>query len=287
LDERPGEPARPSTRVVQISDLHLGAATDQPRQASALSAFRALSARLSGMDLDLLIATGDLVVDHPDHARDHRFARRALATLNVPVRTVPGNHDVGDHRSRAGLPPDWHGVPVTSRRIRAWRDRWGTPYWRHDLPGWTLFGLNSQVMGSGLGEEADQWAWLRRELRGLRLSRPRLAVAVFMHEGILAPHLDAPRDAWMNVPTDAAMLFLDTFAAVDLRLVASGHTHRYACEHRDGIWHVTAPSLTGPIPLRPDMLQAAGRREPGVLAYTFEPERFSVEFLTASSGARG
>lgn len=280
-EQHPDQPApgRRPTRIAQLSDLHLGADIDLPRQAAALAAFRELEASLPAWDLDLVIVTGDLITDDPDDARDHWFARRLLETLDLPVWTVPGNHDVGDHAQRAGLPADWHGAPVTSDRVRAWRAIWGQPYWKRVIPGWTLLGLNSQVMGSGLVEEAHQWTWLHREAHAQRQYRPSAPVAIFMHEGVVTPHLRTPRDAWMQVPTDAGALLLDTVAGIDLRLIAAGHTHRYAHERRDGIWHVTAPSLSGPIPFRPDMLQPTGLREAGALVYTFGPHGFTVDFM--------
>jgi 3',5'-cyclic AMP phosphodiesterase CpdA len=271
---------RPLTRIAQVSDPHLGADVDQPRQAAALAALESLATALPTLDLDAVIVSGDVIIDDPDDQRDHKFAHNVLARLDLPVWIVPGNHDVGDHRVRAGLPPDWHGAEVTSVRVRAWHALWGRSYWRHDVPGWRLYGLNSQVMGSGLAEEADQWSWLHLELGELLESHPSTLVAVFMHEGVIAPRMTPPRDAWMNVPTDSGSALLEMLGRVDLRLIASGHTHRHASEETMGIWHVTAPSITGPIPLRPDMLQAIGHREPGVLVYTFAPGGFTFEFMT-------
>ncbi|GAA0557358.1 hypothetical protein A8924_3108 [Saccharopolyspora erythraea NRRL 2338] len=50
---------------------------------------------------------------------------------------------------------DWHGAPVTSARIQTWHAFWGRSSWRHDIPGWTLSGLKSLVMGGDLVEEDD------------------------------------------------------------------------------------------------------------------------------------
>lgn len=270
---------RRPVRIAQVSDLHLGADLRRLRQSTALAAFGAFAAASRSLDLDAVIVSGDIVVDHPDDSRDRLFARRTLDTLGLPVHVVPGNHDVGDHRIRRGLPPDWHGPLVTSARVRAWQRSWGRPYWRRDLPGWVLFGLNSQVMGSGLPEEAEQLCWLRAQLDELRQALAPALLAVFMHEGVIAPGAVVPEDAWPAVPMKAGARLLSAFSGLPLRLIASGHTHRHAQEERDGTVHITAPSTAGPIPFRLDMLQVAGSDASGFLVHEFRPGAFSVEFV--------
>lgn len=81
-------------RILQISDSHLFA---DPKGSllgvetlSALQAVIALAKAEAG-DLDLILATGDLVQDHSTDG--YHLVQQQLSSFGVPVYALPGNHD--------------------------------------------------------------------------------------------------------------------------------------------------------------------------------------------------
>lgn len=251
--------------VVQVSDLHLGDAGGEARSALGSAHWTRFRTAIELTPPDVVVISGDVVVEDPDDDRDQDAARARIARLDVPTLIVPGNHDVGDHPIRTGLPADWHGKPVTAERVSAWERRWGPSFWLHDVGRWRIIGLNAQILGSGTPHERAQWDWL--ETIALAPDNHRPAV-VFLHESLLPrPDHHAP-DIWMSVPAAASGRLARLCTARGVRLVGSGHTHRHREWTLNGIRQVTAPSLAGPIvPVRDDMLQPDGDDTPGWLVH--------------------
>ena len=78
-------------RVVQVADLHLSPAHDYH-----YDNWQRVVAWINREQPDLVVANGDLVLEDPDSEEDHAYARAALGRIAVPLRCLPGNHDVGD-----------------------------------------------------------------------------------------------------------------------------------------------------------------------------------------------
>lgn len=255
--------------IAHTSDLHIGRASGSERHARGRSGWARFRRFVDATRPDLVVVSGDIVVDDPDDVADLREARTLIGELAVPFVVVPGNHDVGDHPSRDGLPADWHGKSVSASRVSRWEAEWGRSYWLRDLGGWRMVGLNSQLFGSGLECEHLQWSWLEHEALPMDLRRPTIVVA---HESLhLRPEhtgvTERCDDSWMSLPRESSERLADLFRRRPVRLVSSGHTHRHLEWTIDGIKQVTAPSLVGAIPFRPDMTQPCGDAAPGWLTY--------------------
>ena len=97
---------------------------------------------------DMVIHAGDISWDGASHPPDLGYAQAQLGRLHVPLRVIPGNHDVGDE------PPGCPGSPLIEGDLLArYCDAFGADYWRVDQGGWTLLGVNGQLFGSGLPRE--------------------------------------------------------------------------------------------------------------------------------------
>lgn len=221
------EGGRPPVRLVQISDTHLshlgGVATRNLE--------RVISFVNEVLAPDLVVHTGDIICLTPDLDEDRRAALAALGGFEAPVRFLPGNHDVGE----PGDAP-WMGIEVTSRWVADHRARFGPDRFAEALGGWTLLGINAELLGSGLEEEQAQWAWLAAVLDEDH-DRP---TALFSHKPLWAPRagegaarsdLDAARERLLSLP-----------GARMLRAIGSGHLHRYRRRTRPGLLEVWAPS---------------------------------------------
>jgi 3',5'-cyclic AMP phosphodiesterase CpdA len=75
----------PSTRLLHISDLHVGT-----REAPEVE--RSLAALIERAAPELVVASGDLT--HRGRPEQHAAAAAFLRSLGPPVLAIPGNHDI-------------------------------------------------------------------------------------------------------------------------------------------------------------------------------------------------
>jgi 3',5'-cyclic AMP phosphodiesterase CpdA len=252
-------------RIVQISDTHLthkGGVTNEN--------FAMLVEYVNDvLKPDLVINTGDLVILSPDSEEDREFARAAHEGFDAPVLIVPGNHDVG-------MPGDdpWMGISTTSDRVFAYRNSFGSDRFV-ELPDstWAIIGFNSELLSSGLEEEDEQWQWLERvaqEVRGR-------CVALFLHRPLWSP-MPEVTDHELALPDADRERILGIFSDSRLRLVASGHLHRYMRAEQDETLTISAPSSA--FIVRGGSL---GINQLGVVEYRIEGERLDAYFRSVPS----
>lgn len=238
-------------RIVQVSDLHLSRA-----RAYYLDNWDIVIDWLERERPDLVVATGDVMLSSPDDADDMAFAREQLDRIPVPWKAIPGNHDIGDNVVSGSM-----RQRVDATRRGRWLDTFGIDYWRHDLGGWTLVGVNAQILNSdGLEAEAEQAAWLADTVAAVPAERP---IALFVHKPLF---MDRPSETAMSadcLDLEARRRLMAPFAGRALRLIASGHKHQYRSFGLDGIIHLWAPS-TGVINFGPDK-KMWGLRQVGFL----------------------
>jgi hypothetical protein len=137
-----------------------------------------------------------------------------------------------------GLAP-WKGLRVTSKRVAAHREVFGQDRFARREDGWLMVGINSELLGSGLDEEAEQWQWLESELSAPGHQR----VLIFCHKPLWLPRA-TPSEAALTVPDEARERLL-ALAGDRLAAVGSGHLHRYRRRprpERPGVLEVWAPS---------------------------------------------
>jgi 3',5'-cyclic AMP phosphodiesterase CpdA len=255
-------------RLTQISDTHLAR-----RLQKLTDNFHCVSEHIDATRPDLIVNTGDLAFDAPTSPDDLKFAKELHDALPVPCRHLPGNHDVGDNPTAVGAAPK---LPATEQERQKYLAVIGEDRWRFDAAGWCFIGLNTLIMNTGIESEAGQFDWLAAEL-GRIDGKP---VALFLHKPLF---LDAPDDAETvetairYVPQPRRKDLLDMFAAVDLRLVASGHVH----QRRDFTFgrtrHVWAPSIGFILPER--IQPIIGTKEVGLVEYRFQPDAFEVRHV--------
>lgn len=257
-------------RLTQISDTHLGR-----RFKGLVANFHRISEHIDAARPDLVVNTGDVSFDGPTSRDDVEFAKGLHDTLPVPCRHLPGNHDIGDNPTLIGPAP----APLVSDAHRQqFCDVIGADHWQFEAAGWCFIGLNSLVMNSGLSFEAEQFDWLASNLSRAN-GRP---VALFLHKPLFLNLPDDPETvdtAIRYVPQAARQRLIETFARVDLRLVASGHVH----QRRDFTFghtrHVWAPS-TGFV-INDKRQVRIGLKETGLVEYRFQPDSFEVRHVKA------
>jgi 3',5'-cyclic AMP phosphodiesterase CpdA len=257
-------------RLTQISDTHLAR-----RLQKLTDNFHRVGEHIDATRPDLVVNSGDISFDGPTSRADLEFAKELHDALPVPCRHLPGNHDIGDNPTAVGPVPK---QPATEECRKNYLSVVGNDRWRFDEAGWCFIGLNSLIMNTGIDSEAEQFDWLTSELSRAN-GKP---VALFLHKPLF---LNTPEDpeiessAIRYVPQPRRKNLIDMFAAVDLRLVASGHVHQRRDFTYRHIRHVWAPSAG--FVISDAMQERIGIKEVGLVEYRFQPDSFEVRHVRA------
>jgi 3',5'-cyclic AMP phosphodiesterase CpdA len=245
-------------RIVQLSDTHISHLGGIPTENMSLLTSYINNERRP----DLVVHTGDVVIANPDSAPDRDAARRLLAQIDAPLLMLPGNHDVGESADNP-----WMNLPVTSERIVGYSATWGDDRFFHkgeatDRSGnWVFIGLNSERFGSGLPQEDEQWDWLA----GAAERAGGKSVMLFLHKPLWFP---GGSQSGITVPAADRRRLIALFADARLRVVASGHLHRYRHAFEGDILTVWAPSMTFATPADPK--RGLEPSSPGIVEYLID-----------------
>ncbi|SDB73551.1 metallophosphoesterase family protein [Belnapia rosea] len=249
--------------ILQISDAHLSPRTGLFRETLAR-----LRAWAEAERPDLLIASGDLSLDGADHEEDLAFAAGLLRDFPAPLLAIPGNHDVGSHART--MPAQ----PVDATRLERFRRVVGPDWWLRDLPGWRIIGLDTEIMGTGLPEEAAQAGFIAEAaVAGGR------RIALFLHKPVFvtAPE-DQTFDYW-SVPPHARAALAPLLDHPGLRLVASGHLHLHHGFQHGAVRYAWAPPASFVVnpPLQAGL---PGERDTGALVHRLLEDRVDTALVS-------
>jgi 3',5'-cyclic AMP phosphodiesterase CpdA len=257
-------------RLTQISDTHLAR-----RLQKLTDNFHRVGEHIDATRPDLVVNSGDISFDGPTSRADLEFAKELHDALPVPCRHLPGNHDIGDNPTAVGPVPK---QPATEECRQNYLSVVGNDRWRFDEAGWCFIGLNSLIMNTGIDSEAEQFDWLTAELSRAN-GKP---VALFLHKPLF---LNTPEDpeiessAIRYVPQPRRKNLIEMFAAVDLRLVASGHVHQrrdFTYRHTRHVWAPSAGFV-----ISDAMQERIGIKQTGLVEYRFAPDSFEVRHVRA------
>jgi 3',5'-cyclic AMP phosphodiesterase CpdA len=246
-----------STRVLHVSDLHIGArrALHEPEVEGAIAEL------VERIDPALVLATGDLT--HRGRRAEHEAAASFLRSLGPPLVVIPGNHDI------PFLPP--------ARFVRTWHEF--NREWQTTQPVFTsgelhVVGLNSVrpwrhqsgAIRDGQLEEAATRLGSARE--------GALRVVALHHQLVGAPWRTRKK------PVSRRSHVLAHLVDCGAELIVGGHIHQGAvCERHEfevvsgdvrGAVVTTAPGFGRPRPHR----RGEAR---GVLVYSADERRIRVE----------
>jgi len=265
-------PLKSSFRLTQITDTHLGA-----RFPAFTENFDRVSEHIDDTRPDLVINSGDVAFDGPDHPADFDFAKSLHNALPVDCRYLPGNHDIGDNPTLVGKQPAQRVSEANRQNFIA---AFGEDRWQFDAAGWCFIGLNSLVMNTSLPCEAEQSEWLAGQLSEAQ----RKPVALFIHKPL---YRDAPGDeeiaatSFRYVPMPARKSLIEMLDSANVRLVACGHVHQRRDFSFGNVRHIWAPSAS--FVIKSDAKQEPiGIKETGLVEYVFQPESFEVRHVRAA-----
>lgn len=223
-------------RIAQISDTHLS--EEKP---FFIENFRRIGAALRASSPDLVVNSGDISLDGADDETDLAAARALHDALDLPIRYLPGNHDLGDSQD---APAHGEGAIDLDRRERYLR-HFDMDFWSFDVPGWRVLGINAQLLGSDLAEAAAEQEslvyWAASTLEARRL-------ALFLHKPLFDQDCRETAVTGRFVNPVPRRRLLELLAKAPPALVACGHVHQYRELQTDGASHVWATSTAFVIP---------------------------------------
>jgi 3',5'-cyclic AMP phosphodiesterase CpdA len=257
-------------RLAHISDTHLSG-----RKPFFIDNFERTVAALAAAVPDLVLNSGDLSLDGANAPDDLAVARRLHDATGLPVRFIPGNHDIGQN---AGVATS-HEAPIDALRRERYVRLFGPDWWALDVPGWRLLAVDAQLLGSDLEAAREQDAFIAdaaADARGRRM-------ALLTHK----PLFDRTADEtlvggrFLNPAPRRRLLAMLGGRCPDL--VASGHVHQYRVTDAHGGRHVWAPSTAFVIP---DTHQPRyGLKQVGYVEHRLHPDGTHDCRLVAVPGA--
>jgi 3',5'-cyclic AMP phosphodiesterase CpdA len=244
-------PAQP-LRIALVADPHITRGTAED-QAQYKGRFDRVIASVNDAKVDLVLIAGDLTQGgKPEDIGDFQAQIKGFQT---PVWVAPGNHDVGDKH----MPGKKGGV--TTARVNAYEAAYGPSFWSRNFQGIRVIGVNSSLLGSGLPAEADQWAFLEKELDPAN-TMPTLLV---MHYPLFLHTPDEPGGGYWNVePEPRARLLGLIMRSKSVRAVLTGHLHRSIAAQIGDVFFYTTPPVSFGIP--------RGRQPEGWTLITLSPD---------------
>jgi predicted phosphodiesterase len=248
-----------------IADSHLS-----ERAPECVSNWRAAARAVAMSGADLTIHLGDITLDGERRFDEISFAAGLIRHWPTPMCCVLGNHDMGTGSGEQPLHSQAH-----SRCVAAF----GLDRWKLSVQGWTLIGINAQLLGTDSVEASAQHDWVHEVAQ--RLTKAD-RVALFIHRPVKRPSIDEGMLSGRYVPTASARWLLDGPLRSALRLVVSGHTHQALDFTADGVRHIWVPSSSFVIS---DALQKpVGKKVVGLGWLDLDPGRFEYMQL-ATPGA--
>ncbi len=241
-------------RIAQVSDTHLSAA-----KPFFVENFRRIGEAIARERPDLVVNTGDISLDGAHSEGDLAEARRLHDALDLDVKYIPGNHDVGDNVELPGP----HGVIDDARRAR-YVEHFGADWWSMDAPGWRLLAIDAQLVGSGLDAAREQLHFVAEAAAGAGDRR----IALFVHKPLFDKRADEDVVGGRFLNPAPRRELLHALGEARPALVACGHVHQFRETETEGARHVWAPSTGYFIP---DTRQPRyGRKEVGFVLHELE-----------------
>ncbi|MFO1159736.1 MAG: metallophosphoesterase [Reyranellaceae bacterium] len=222
-------------RIAQISDTHLS--DDKP---FFVDSFARVGEALRADRPDLVLNSGDISLDGTANESDLAAARALHGGLGLPLRFLPGNHDLGD--SQDG--PTHGEKRIDAARRARYVAHFGDDWWTFDVPGWRVLGINAQLLASDLGAAGEQNAAIAASVVGIDGRK----LALFLHRPMFDRDIAESEVGGRFVNPASRRMLLSALGGVVPALVASGHVHQFRDSWFEGTHHVWAPSTAFVIP---------------------------------------
>lgn len=233
-------------RIAQISDTHLS-----DHKPFFVDNFRRIAEVIRRSAPDLVLNSGDISLDGAtsNAARaesDLAAARRLHDGIGLPLRFLPGNHDLGDSQDAPAYGGGHEESHIDAARRARYLRHFGEDWWWFDVPGWRVLGIDAQLLGSDLAEAKAQDDAIDRATTGLDGRR----LALFVHKPLFDQASDEDTIGGRFLNPAPRQGLLARLVHTPPALIASGHVHQYRDTTLAGTRHVWCPSTGFVLPER-------------------------------------
>ena len=208
---------------------------------------------------DFVVMGGDMVDDPGDEAQLEEVLRiTAMLDSDIPMRWVPGNHDVGADT-----------VVPTAASIHDYRQAFGPDYYAFDFGPVRFVVMNTVVLDHPEevpDELAEQFDFLTTTL-GTAADDGQTVVLLGHHPLFLAEPTED--DSYWNLPLERRRLILDLIEQHRIPLGLAGHWHRNSIAHHGDFEMVTTGAVGYPL----------GKDPSGFRVVTVDRAGFSHEYV--------
>ncbi len=208
---------------------------------------------------DFVVMGGDMVEDPDDTAQLEEVLRiTAMLDRDIPMRWVPGNHDIGADT-----------VVPTAASIEHYRQAFGSDYYAFDHGPVRFVVMNTVVLDHPENvpdELAEQLEFLTATLSGA-VTDGKTVVLLGHHPLFLAEPTE--EDSYWNLPLERRRLILDLVELHRIPLGLAGHWHRNAVARHGDFEMVTTGAVGYPL----------GADPPGFTVVTVDRGRFSHAYV--------
>lgn len=176
--------------------------------------------QIGALKTDFVIHLGDLVGEYPDTPTFYKAmleARTQLEASGIQLKTIPGNHDLGDKAD-----PTMPTSPVTEKLLSWYHQEIGPSWFSFDQKNCHFVCLNSQIMNTNLPQADQQHKWVEQDLKNNSGKR----IFLFMH---LPPYISTPEEAFRgnydNLDEPARSWLLDLTDRYSVEILFAAHVH--------------------------------------------------------------
>ncbi|HEY2873239.1 MAG TPA: metallophosphoesterase [Reyranella sp.] len=256
-------------RIAQISDTHLSESKPY-----FVENFVRIGEALRAAKPHLVVNTGDISLDGASEESDLAAGRLLHDALGLPLRFLPGNHDLGDAQETAK-----GEAPIDAGRRARYLKHFGPDWWWFDVRGWRVLGINALLLGSDLPEAAEQEVAAAQAMQGVGLR----SLALFLHKPLF-DQTAAESNISNRFLTPGQRGRLSAMLGTAPALIVSGHIHQYRSSDADGSHHVWGPSTAFVVP---DRIQPIyGVKKVGYVEHTLKPDGTHDSRMIDVPGAR-
>jgi 3',5'-cyclic-AMP phosphodiesterase len=243
---------KPVLRAAHITDVHILKEREAPQGVAAM-----LEHMLghNGWHPELILNTGDTVmaldgkVTGPRAQEQIDLWKAAIRTINIPIKSCLGNHDVWDGvEPTETIPATMSGFKLMTKVLNM-----PAPYYSFDQGGWHFISLNSVCDWPNYGIlTTEHFEWLKADLKATPKDTP---VCVLSHLPIVSVTSSLYGDRYRK--SDGVLIpkiwqHVDCWAISEIfrrhpnvRLCLSGHMHTQdRCEYR-GVWYICGGAGSG------------------------------------------
>lgn len=145
------------------ADMQPGSPKSYRFRPAFLDNWRTAREQIARLAPELLLIGGDLTRDGSLHRWEMAEMKADLDALGIPWHAIPGNMDTGNkHTRRNGFNPERRDTElnVTPQQVAQYESVFGPSRWSVMHRGLRATGFCDMLLGSGLPEERDLWAWL-------------------------------------------------------------------------------------------------------------------------------